>query len=204
MIKPQPDNEILRAFLLGYAFACGKRHSMAQDENKNHDPENGRFAEGESGGAASKSKELFTEAEAQKKIDSINIDLSKDNVLPELESKTLEELDKPSKPVLLKKNIIDKNLGHHEDLMTPEQFKSVIGGSLYKPEMVLRASETNPNYFNFVKRIRNDKSTIVLLEMSDKKSNYEVVNLHFIKERQLNQKIRRDKKIHDAGGQPTR
>ena len=52
------------------------------------------------------------------KIASVHIDFTKDNVLPELNNEDLTKVgSKINKPVLLKKNVIDRNAAEHSDLI---------------------------------------------------------------------------------------
>lgn len=198
---PCKDQMLKRAFLLGYAYAMGvqygyeKSNGMVFDENDNHNPENGRFAPKGDGGSGGKEDFLDgVRPEVKEKIERISIDFSKDNYLPELNPETLEAMGKSSKPVLLKQNIIEKNRADHKDL-TESDYKKIIGKSLYDPDDILPANQDKPAYFNFLSRIGKDKSTIVLLEMSETKDNYEIVNLHYLKDRQRSQKERKGERI---------
>ena len=142
-------------------------------------------------------------AAIQKKIASIHIDFSKDNYLPRLNDETLKKLGKPDKPVLLKLDIIEKNRKEHSDLSDAD-YNYIIGKSLYDHDSVVPANKKKPAYFNFMCRIGENKHTVVLLEMSETKDSYEIVNLHFLKDRQRKQKEKRGEEIYGAGGQPTR
>ncbi|MDR1439919.1 MAG: hypothetical protein LBJ10_07905 [Clostridiales bacterium] len=131
-------------------------------------------------------------AEKRRKIGSVRIDFSRDNVLPELNKEDLDELGKPSKPVLLKKSVIAKNDAHHPEV-PHEAYAEIIGQSLYNPELVVPGSEKSP-YFNFISRIGNNKNTVVLLELEETKTNYEIVNLHWSRDRQRKQLERKGNK----------
>ncbi len=139
----------------------------------------------------------------QEKIANIHVDFSKDNHLPRLNPETLKKLGKSDKPVLLKHDIIEKNRREHPDLSEAD-YKYIIGKSLYDHDSVLPANKNKRSYFNFISRIGENKNTVVLLEMSETKNNYEIVNLHFLKDRQRRQKEKRAEEIYGAGGQPTR
>ncbi|MDT3694046.1 MAG: DUF1073 domain-containing protein, partial [Mucispirillum sp.] len=79
------------------------------DETKHDRDENGRFK-----GNVSSSK---NNNDIQAKIDRLNsIDFSKDNKLPNLNQDTLEQYRFEDKPVLLKKEVIDKNKRDHSDI----------------------------------------------------------------------------------------
>ena len=157
-------------------------------ESKHDRDENGRFT---GNGRSGKNNN----EEIQEKIDSLNsIDFSKDNKLPNLNQDTLEQYGFEDKPVLLKKNIVEKNKLNHPDI-TDDMAREIIGNSLYKPEAILKANKDKPAYHNFITRLKDDKNSIVLLELSDEKENYEIVNYHYISDDGINRKEKIDKKI---------
>ncbi len=159
-------------------------------ENDHDRDENGRFKS--KGGSRENSSN-----DIQAKIDSLkNIDFSKDNKLPNLNKDTLEQYGFEDKAVVLKKNIIEKNKASHPDI-TDDMARKIIGNSLYKPEAVLKANRDKPDYHNFISRTDDKHSDIVLLELSDEKENYEVINYHIIKNRQRTQKEKLDKNIKE-------
>ena len=150
-------------------------------ENDHDRDENGRF-KNKGGSSESNINDI------QEKIDSLkNIDFSKDNKLPNLNKDTLEQYGFEDKPVVLKKNIIEKNKVNHPDI-TDDMAREIIGNSLYRPEVILKGHKDKPAYHNFITRLKDDKNSIVLLELSDEKENYEIVNYHIIKNRQRTQK----------------
>lgn len=161
---------------------------MDEWKESEHDrDENGRF---KGNGSSSKNNN-----DIQAKIDSLNsIDFSKDNKLPNLNQDTLEQYGFEDKPVLLKKSIIEKNKVNHPDI-TDDMAREIIGNSLYKPEAILKANKDKPAYHNFITRLKDDKNSIVLLELSDEKENYEIVNYHYISDDGVDRKKRIDKKI---------
>lgn len=135
--------------------------------------------------------------EIKEKIEQLEkIDWTKDNTLPNLNKNTLKELNLEDKPVLLKKNIIEKNKASHPDI-TEEEAKRIIGNALYRPEVILKANIDKPAYHNFISRTDDKHNDLVLLELSDEKENYEIVNYHVIKNRQREQKENLDKTIKE-------
>ncbi|MDR0486351.1 MAG: hypothetical protein LBH29_06480, partial [Elusimicrobiota bacterium] len=95
--------------------------------------------------------------------------------LPDLNSADLDLMKKENKPVILKKNIVERNDKKHSDIRGQEN--KIISEALYKPDLILQSKkELKPNYYTFVKI--NDDSSIVLLEMSDEKDNFEVVHYY--------------------------
>lgn len=150
-----------------------------------------RDNDGKFSGSSGAEKAVTTsEAEKQQKIDSIKLDLSKDNTLPGLNAETLQELGGiADKPVLLKKNIIEKNKERHPDV-DPAEYANIIGRSLYKPDAVVRGHQDKP-YFNFLSSAGANKSSITLLEVAETKNNYEIINMHWLGGRQRKQKERK-------------
>lgn len=182
----------------------GLKVDDAEFEEEHPRDEDGKFVKGN--GETKKEKESNNkdlseeekqnnEKEIQEKIDKLkSIDWEKDNTLPNLNKDTLEQFDLEDKTVLLKKNIIEKNKLNHPDI-TNEKAIRIIGNALYKPETVLKANPDKPAYHNFITRTDDEHSDIVLLELSDKKENYEIVNYHIISNRQREQKENMDKNI---------
>ncbi len=159
-------------------------------ESEHKRDENGRFT-GKGGSDKNNNDDI------QAKIASLNnIDFSKDNTLPNLNKDILEQFGLENKPVLLKKEIIEKNKLDHSDI-DEALSKRIIGNGLYRPEAVLKANKDKHDYHNFISRTDDKHSDIVLVELSDKKENYEIINYHIIKDRQRKQKEKRDKNLRE-------
>ncbi|WP_157150282.1 hypothetical protein [Brachyspira sp. SAP_772] len=122
-----------------------------------------------------------------------DIDWTKDNTLPNFPKSFLDEYGLEDKPILLKKNIIEKNKLNHPDI-TEEEARRIIGNALYKPETILKANPNKPAYHNFISRTDDKHSDIVLLELSDEKENYEVINYHIINNPARDRKVNIHKK----------
>jgi hypothetical protein len=127
-----------------------------------------------------------SEAARQEKIQSININFEGDTILPRLNRETLRENGLPDKPVLLKRWVIEKNEKAHPDVAHSE-YKEIIGAALYRPERVLKANAEKP-YLNFISRTGENKSAIALLDVAENATHFEIVNLHWVKDRTRNQK----------------
>lgn len=138
----------------------------------------------------------WTSSGIQQKINSVKIDFTKDNILPELNEEDLEELGVESKPVLLKKSVVDRNLREHPDVKK-EDYNKIIGEALYNPDAVFPANAEKP-YFNFLARLNNEKSSVVLLEVANNKDNYEIVHLHWAKNKQRRGLARKGEKIKNG------
>ena len=157
------------------------------EDNKQEDKE-------ETNNEDSSEEKQKEEKEIKEKIEQLEkIDWTKDNTLPNLNKNTLKELNLEDKPVLLKKNIIEKNKLNHPDI-TEEEAKRIIGNALYRPELILKANAEKTAYHNFISRTDDKHSDLVLLELSDKKENYEIINYHIINNPARNRKINIHKK----------
>ena len=159
-----------------------------QQEEKHKRDKNGRFAKNGGNNSAILSE---TDKEIEEKINQLkNIDWNKDNILPKLNKDILKQYGLKDKPVLLKKNIIEKNKLNHPDITNDEAIR-IIGNALYKTETVLKGNINKHTYHNFITRTDDEHSDIVLLELSDEKENYEIINYHIIRnvDRQRKEKL---------------
>ncbi len=121
-------------------------------------------------------------SEQQKKIDSVHIDFGQDNILPELNVEDLEELKKVSKPVLLKKGVIERNQTRHPEIPTGE-YDYLIGQALYNSNFSFPGHKDG--YINFVSKLPDERNSLVLVEMSETKNNFEIVHLIRLNDRNL-------------------
>ena len=161
------------------------------EDNKQEDKEE---TNNEDSSEEEKQKE---EKEIKEKIEQLEkIDWTKDNTLPNFPKSFLKKQGLEDKPILLKKNIIEKNKASHPDI-TEEEAKRIIGNALYKPEVILKANIDKPAYHNFISRTDDEHNDLVLLELSDKKENYEIINYHVVSNRQRGQKEKLDKTIKE-------
>ena len=171
-----------------------RRGNKKDSAGRNHAPAGsgagGQFVEDDGGSGEKgddKSKSVKTsEAEKQKKIASVKIVFGEDNVLPGLNSEDLEELGKENKPVLFKKSVIEKNKKHHPEL-SEDDYNIIVGQSLYNHDGIFPGHETEPR-FNFVSRTGINKNALTLVEMAETKDSFEIINLHWIGDRQRKQK----------------
>lgn len=170
-------------------FAKGTQSEKESEESRKEENNNEDLSEEEK---QKKDKEI------QEKIEKLKeIDWTKDNTLPNFPKSFLDEYGLEDKPILLKKNIIEKNKLNHPDI-TEEEARRIIGNALYKPETILKANPNKPAYHNFISRTDDEHNDIVLLELSEKKENYEIVNYHVVSNRQREQKEKLDKIIKNS------
>ena len=119
----------------------------------------------------------------EEKIASVHIDFDRDNILPELNEEDLAKIGaEKNKHVLLKKSVIDRNRVEHSDL-TDTDFELILANALYVPSEVFPANKEKP-YYHFAKIIEiNSKGKpyvgLALLDVDDKKENFEIVHAHF-------------------------
>lgn len=156
------------------------------DESKHPRAENGQFGNGNG------NKKVNTE----EKIRKVKIDFSKDNILPELNEEDVEELGVKSKPVLLKKSIIDRNLSQHPEV-SKDDYEMLTATALYNADAIIPGNAEKP-YYNFIARVSDKKSSVVLLEVADNKDNFEIVHLHWAKDKQRRTLERKGNKINKS------
>ncbi|MCH5201903.1 MAG: DUF1073 domain-containing protein [Oscillospiraceae bacterium] len=111
----------------------------------------------------------------------VSIDFTKDNILPNLNQEQLDVLGVENKPVLLKKSVIDRTQSQHPEV-SPEDYKEIIETALYNPDLVVPGNEKKP-YYNFIARVGEDKNSVVLLEVSNEKENFEIVHIHWARDK---------------------
>lgn len=85
------------------------------------------------------------------------------------------------KPVIIKKNIFEKNKRSHSDL-SPEQSRDILNSALYNPDLYGQTQKTNRPYNWVVINTVDEKgkNRIILLELNPNKDNIEVVHWHYI------------------------
>lgn len=135
-------------------------------------------------------EETVEEEQTKNKIKKVNIEIDKDNILPELNKKELETMGiSESKPVLVKKSSIIRNLTEHGDVK-PEDFNFIIGNTLYCPDKIIKGKNPNRDYYSFVKKLSisrhgNVLNGVVLLDVDKEKDHFEVVHWHWVKDKNL-------------------
>lgn len=120
----------------------------------------------------------------EEKIKSVKIDFNKDNILPELNAEDLEELGVESKPVRLKKNIIDLNKYRHPDISS-EEAVSLIALALYSPEYIVPGKREGA--YHFISQSDGKDSPLVLLDIEQNEDGYFDI-VHFFKVRERGKK----------------
>lgn len=100
----------------------------------------------------------------------------------------LQALGKAEKPLVLKKNIVEKNKKHND--LSFDDIVTILNDSIYQCDLVIQPNPVNrPSYFMLVSRSSKNRQT--LIEINELKERYEIVNYHYLGRRQLDQKIKR-------------
>ena len=106
--------------------------------------------------------------------------------LPAIPQNIDEAIGANGKPVVIKKNIFEKNKQSHSDL-TPAQSRDILQSALYNADLYGQNQKAKRPY-NWIVINTKDKTgnnRLVLLEVNDKKDNVEIVHWHYIREAAL-------------------
>lgn len=164
-------------------FAKGTQSEKESEESKKEENNNEDLSEEE------KQKEIKEKIEKLK-----NIDWTKDNTLPNFPKSFLDEYGLEDKPILLKKDIINRNRQEHPDI-TEEQAISILSNALYKTEVMLKGKSKRPDYYNLITRTDNKHNDLVTVEISNEKDNYEIVHFFIIRNKSRRKYERDDKEL---------
>ncbi len=136
-----------------------------------------------------------------KNSETINIDkedyinAEKDIPLPNINHQVLKNLCKKDKPLILKSNIIKKNKKNHPEILI-EEYNDILSKGLQSTDLVFKTDNKN-EYYNFI-HFDNSTNEQILVELSENKDNYEIVNFYKFSDKSLERKI---KKANNEGGQ---
>lgn len=98
--------------------------------------------------------------------------------LPLIPSNVSEAIGSGSKPVIIKKNIFEKNRNTHNEL-TPDKSRNILAGALYSPNIIGQVQPVKrPNYWVAIETV--DKNSVVVLEVDNKKDNVEIVGWRLV------------------------
>ena len=102
--------------------------------------------------------------------------------LPKIPKNVDDALGANGRPVIIKKNIFEKNGKSHG--FTPKQSRKILGDALYNPDIVGQ-SQPSTKKTHWVAIKVDEKSPITILEVSDGKDNVEVVGWYTLDARNL-------------------
>ena len=118
--------------------------------------------------------------------------------LPTLPKKVDEAIGANGKPVIIKKNIFERNAERHADL-TADDSRNILQSALYNPNLYGQNQKAKRPY-NWIVINTKDKegnNRLVLLELSPEKENAEIVHWHYIDDKGL-EKIKRQAEREDG------
>ena len=106
--------------------------------------------------------------------------------LPSLPKKIADAIGTEGKPVVIKKNIFERNYMRHKDV-TPELSKIIFKSALYNPDLYGQNQKKTRPYNWVLINTKDEKGNnrTILLEVNPNKDNVEIVHWHFIDERGL-------------------
>ena len=114
--------------------------------------------------------------------------------LPAIPKNVDEAIGAGGKPVIIKKNIFEKNAAAHQ--FPPEESRKILSSALYNPNIIGKThARARKNYWVAIKI--DDKSPLTILEVNDSKDNIEVVGWYTINSRNL-ERIKRQAEREDG------
>lgn len=106
--------------------------------------------------------------------------------LPSLPKKIADAIGTEGKPVVIKKNIFERNYMRHKDV-TPELSKKIFKSALYNPDLYGQNQKKTRPYNWVLINTKDEKGNnrTVLLEVNPNKDNVEIVHWHFVNDKNL-------------------
>lgn len=106
--------------------------------------------------------------------------------LPSLPKKVADAIGTEGKPVIIKKNIFERNYRRHKDV-TPELSKKIFKSALYNPNLYGQNQKKTRPYNWVLINTKDEKGNnrTVLLEVNPNKDNVEIVHWHFVNDKNL-------------------
>ena len=106
--------------------------------------------------------------------------------LPSLPKKIADAIGTEGKPVIIKKNIFERNYMRHKDV-TPELSKVIFKSALYNPDLYGQNQKKTRPYNWVLINTKDEKGNnrTVLLEVNPNKDNVEIVHWHFVNDKNL-------------------
>ena len=108
---------------------------------------------------------------------------TRDIELPPLPTNTLQIIGSRSKPVLIKKNVLEKNGENHLEL-SPEDNRVILTNALYDPNLVGQSQPQRRNHYWLTIKT-GDKNSTAVIDVYPKKDVIEVVGWRYINEKGL-------------------
>ena len=145
-----------------------------------------------------KQEHATSQEEKQKKIDSVNIDPTKDNILPELNIEDLTEIDNllknqgieqtelgKNKKVIFKKESIEYNQQRHPDIPLKE-YSRLVAQALYNRKYIIPGNKEG--HFVFYGKIDSRHYSDVVIDINDTPESYAIAHVHIVRKREAEKK----------------
>lgn len=118
--------------------------------------------------------------------------------LPQLPQNVNDAIGADGKPVVIKKNIFERNAISHSDL-TPDQSRQILKSALYSTKVYGQNQKKRKPYNWVVISVRDEATPnkLVLLEVNEGKENVEIIHWHYIDQRGL-EKLKRQAEREDG------
>ena len=106
--------------------------------------------------------------------------------LPKIPVRVDKAIGAGGKPLIIKKNIFEKNARDHRDLK-PSQSREILKTALYTPDLYGQNQQVSRpyNYVVISTKGADGKNKLVLLEVNNGKENVEIVHWHYIRDKAL-------------------
>lgn len=115
--------------------------------------------------------------------------------LPNVPQKVADAIGTGGKPIIIKKNIFEKNKKSHKDL-TPVDGRTILAETLFNPNLYGQNQKATRPY-NWILIHLADKHSAVIVEVNQGKDFVEIVNWHYLNDATLEQK--KNQAIREGG-----
>lgn len=136
-------------------------------------------------------EQILSEAtpEVRKKMESVKIDFTRDNILPEINKEDADYLGIKVRPFRLKKEIIERQDIKHP--LSDKKAQILLSCALYNPEYI--GGERDNGCVNFITSLRHNRNPLVLVDVKESEDGYyDIVHYYFLDEKS-NKKKRAEK-----------
>ena len=116
-------------------------------------------------------------------------------VIPNIPQKVSDAIGTEGKPLIIKKNIFEKNRINHKDL-TPIDGRKILEDTLFNPNLYGQNQKATRPY-NWILIHLADKHSAVIVEVNQSKDFVEIVNWHYLNDATLEQK--KNQAIREGG-----
>ncbi len=106
--------------------------------------------------------------------------------LPTLPENVSNAIGTNGRPVIIKKNVFEKNHKNHKDL-SPADSREILKQTLFNPNLYGQNQKASRPY-NWILIHLADPNTAVIIEVNENKENVEIVNWHYLRGESLEQK----------------